>query len=643
MPVAPTYPGVYIEEVPSGVHTIAGVATSIAAFIDCFNRGRANRPIHLLSLADFERELGGLRIDSEGSYAIQQFFQNGGTEAWVIRAEQAAAGPNGFVVATAHLGDAAAAFALDIDAISPGTWGNNLRIRIDNASATTFNLTISELNATRTAVVRQEVFRNLSMDPANLRFVDGVVNDENTGSALVRVARQSGNLPLQNGAVTIPPPVLPLAPNPNPGSFNIALDGAAPITATVPPRAAVNSIDDVRGIVEGAIRSAAPANPVIAGASVTVETGDRLRIVPGIGNGTLNRLTFAATADPESVDFGLTGGGVPNVGTYQIGYTGVTVDSQLAVANAAGENGLRPTAAEINGNPVAKTGIFALEDVDLFNILCLPVIAGHGFNAGQADAVLAVAETYCEQRRAFLVVDTPDGFRLPSAIQNWLSTRGNLRHRNAGLYYPRVHVPDPLDEFRLRSFGASGTIAGLMARIDVNRGVWKAPAGTEATLTNVGELEYPMTDAENGTLNPLAINCLREFPIYGRVSWGARTMVGADNGNVDWRYVPVRRLALFLEESLYRGTKWAVFEPNDEPLWAQIRLNVGAFMHDLFRQGAFQGSTPSQAYLVQCDQTTTTQSDINNGIVNIIVGFAPLKPAEFVIIHIQQLAGQIQT
>jgi hypothetical protein len=105
----------------------------------------------------------------------------------------------------------------------------------------------------------------------------------------------------------------------------------------------------------------------------------------------------------------------------------------------------------------------------------------------------------------------------------------------------------------------------------------------------------------------------------------------------------VRRIALFIEESLFRGTKWVVFEPNDEPLWAQIRLNIGAFMHDLFRQGAFQGQTPREAYLVKCDKETTTQTDIDNGIVNIVVGFAPLKPAEFVIIRIQQLAGQIET
>jgi phage tail sheath protein FI len=159
----------------------------------------------------------------------------------------------------------------------------------------------------------------------------------------------------------------------------------------------------------------------------------------------------------------------------------------------------------------------------------------------------------------------------------------------------------------------------------------------------VPKLSVPLTDNENGELNPLGINCLRALPAAGRVVWGSRTREGDDRLASEWKYIPVRRTALFIEESLYRGIQWVVFEPNDEPLWAQIRLNVGAFMNSLFRQGAFQGSTPREAYFVKCDKETTTQDDINRGIVNIVVGFAPLKPAEFVVLKIQQIAGQIQT
>jgi hypothetical protein len=215
--------------------------------------------------------------------------------------------------------------------------------------------------------------------------------------------------------------------------------------------------------------------------------------------------------------------------------------------------------------------------------------------------------------------------------------------RNAALYFPRVREADPMRDGQIDTFAPCGIVAGIMARTDVQRGVWKAPAGIDASLNSIAGLEVNLTNDENGQLNPLGINCLRSFPITGSVVWGARTLRGADQFADDYKYVPVRRLALFLEESLYRGTQWVVFEPNDEPLWAQIRLNVGAFMHNLFVQGAFQGQTPKDAYFVKCDKDTTTQNDRDLGIVNILVGFAPLKPAEFVVIQIQQIAGDIAT
>ncbi|HMN62903.1 MAG TPA: phage tail sheath C-terminal domain-containing protein, partial [Anaerolinea sp.] len=200
----------------------------------------------------------------------------------------------------------------------------------------------------------------------------------------------------------------------------------------------------------------------------------------------------------------------------------------------------------------------------------------------------------------------------------------------------------PAEGRELRLSAPSGTVAGLYARTDTQRGVWKAPAGTEASLAGVQAMAYTLTDAENGVLNPEGVNCLRSLPVFGAVAWGARTLRGADQMADEYKYVPVRRTALFIEESLFRGVQWVVFEPNDEPLWAQIRLNVGSFMHSLFRRGAFAGTTPAEAYFVRCDHETTTQDDVNRGVVNIVVGFAPLKPAEFVIVQIQQMAGQLQ-
>jgi phage tail sheath protein FI len=273
----------------------------------------------------------------------------------------------------------------------------------------------------------------------------------------------------------------------------------------------------------------------------------------------------------------------------------------------------------------------------------LPCIAHPEFDDNDASAVIAAATRFCEALRAFFIVDLKCNIDEVTEVRELLNGGSIERHRNVAVYFPCVEMPDQLDEFRRKKFPPSGTIAGLYARTDTTRGVWKAPAGIEATLRGVRSLAYKMTDAENGVLNPLGINCLRNFPVIGNVSWGARTLRGADQLADEWKYIPIRRLALFIEESLFRGTQWVVFEPNDEPLWSQIRLNVGAFMNNLFRQGAFQGRTPGEAYFVKCDRETTTQNNINLGIVNILVGFAPLKPAEFVRLQIEQIAGQIET
>jgi phage tail sheath protein FI len=293
--------------------------------------------------------------------------------------------------------------------------------------------------------------------------------------------------------------------------------------------------------------------------------------------------------------------------------------------------------------PVSQTGgLYLLDRIapDIFNLLCIPAAAY--LSPTSMTALLAAAAVYCQDKRAFLIVDISDTQDSQTTIKTWINGSDKPPTNYAAVYFPRLKIPDPLDENRLRTVGPSGTLAGVYARIDATRGVWKAPAGTEASLRGGVELTQVLTDLENGGLNPLGVNVLRNFPIFGNVAWGARTLEGSDQQASEWKYVPVRRTALFIEESLYQGLKWVVFEPNDEPLWSQIRLNVGAFMQGLFRQGAFQGKTPREAYFVKCDSETTTQNDINQGIVNILVGFAPLKPAEFVIIKLQQMAGQIQ-
>jgi Bacteriophage tail sheath protein len=309
------------------------------------------------------------------------------------------------------------------------------------------------------------------------------------------------------------------------------------------------------------------------------------------------------------------------------------------VVRVVGSDGSPPNnASDIIGFYDKRTGIYALLDVDLFNILVIPRTAL--LTEQISIDIIGKAASFCEERRAFYIID-PDPAKNLTDIANWASNLSTSK--NAALYFPPIMAEDPLENNHVRDMPPSGMIAGIFARIDSSHGVWKAPAGIEAVMKGTQGLKESIKDKENETLNRLGINCLRTFPIYNTVIWSARTRAGADSLASEWKYIPIRRMALFLEESLYRGLKWVVFEPNEEPLWAQIRLNVGAFMHELFQKGAFQGSTPIEAYFVKCDRETTTQNDIDKGFVNIIVGFAPLKPSEFIVIKIQQLADQIQT
>jgi hypothetical protein len=303
----------------------------------------------------------------------------------------------------------------------------------------------------------------------------------------------------------------------------------------------------------------------------------------------------------------------------------------------ASTNGAAAGAFETAVLPGSGVGVDLLETVDLFNLLCVP---------GEAEpTTLGTLEAFCTTHRAFLIADSYSDatFATYSAAGPPTGITSGDKAANSAFYFPWINAPDPMQSNLPATFPPCGFMAGIYARTDGTRGVWKAPAGTEASLTGAIGAAVPLTDPQNGVLNPTAINCIRDFNVYGTVVWGARTAAGNDQLGSEWKYIPVRRMALFIEESLFRALKWVVFEPNDNPLWSEIRLNVGAFMQNLFRQGAFQGKTPQDAYFVKCDSETTTQNDINLGIVNISVGFAPLKPAEFVVIQIQQMAGQIAT
>ncbi|EMI17345.1 phage tail sheath protein [Rhodopirellula maiorica SM1] len=466
MPVTPTYPGVYIEEVSSGVRTIVAVATSITAFIGRAARGPSNEPIKVLNFGAFQRQFGGLDTTSMMSYAVQQFFNNGGSEAIIVRVANA----NDAKRAQLDAG------GLKLQASGEGKWGNNLRAVVDHftrdeADAKLFNLRIQEIindEDGNPQKLSEEVFRNVSIDPDSPRYVRTVIDEE---SMLVDTADTAA-----------------LSSSPGDGSYDSAGDG-------------------------------------VDGSAIRDE--------------------------------------------------------------------------DILGEQLDKTGMYALEEADLFNILCIPPKTR---TDGITETVYKSAAKYCSDRRAILLVD-------PAIDTAKTVTHGNKRiedlrkeigtnnSKNVAFFFPNLKMPDELKENRLHEFVPCGAVAGVMATTDLQRGVWKAPAGIEASLVGVSEFTFKMTDGENGALNPKGVNCMRNFPVYGNVVWGSRTLAGDDRLASEWKYLAVRRTALFIQESLYRGTQWAVFEPNDEPLWAEVRLNVGAFMQNLFRQGAFQGRSPRERLL----------------------------------------------
>jgi phage tail sheath protein FI len=558
MPSALTYPGVYVEEISSGVRTIVGVPTSVTAFVGRAARGPTTGPgVPVFSFDDFTRTFGGLDLNYPMTFAVYDYFQNGGAQAVIVRL-------SGGGTASAAFTDALPG----ITASSPGQWGKNLWIakiakvtqgladlqQRYNAPKTDFyDVTVVErqdLNYTRTfpgSTTPQEIYQPLRTD--TLR---SLVFDPRSASSR-RVDRV---LPYESQLLTVKDPV------------NLT-DLGAP-----------NMLDD-----------ADPATGMTRTNPTPVPDSDNRAFTQGGDDG---GATLALT------DYDFTG---------------------------------------------------RLDRVDIFNIMCLPP---DSLDSGEVGTdVLQAALDYCVQRRAMLVVDPrrdwgvaadPSGDKAPILTGPPATSLGELNingpeARNAAVYFPRVKQSNPLRNGAIEPFVPCGIIAGVMAATDVSRGVWKAPAGIDAAVGGTADLGYNLTDPEQGLLNPLGINCLRTFPVYGRVVWGARTLRGADALADDYKYVPVRRLALYIEESLYRGTKWVVFEPNGETLWAQIRSSVGSFMQGLFRQGAFAGGTPAQAYFVNCDATTNPDILVNQGVVTVKVGFAPLFPAEFVVIQLTQIVG----
>lgn len=517
MPESFSHPGVYVEEIP-GVHAIAGVPTSIAAFIGWAARGPTSRTSLVQSWAEFEAGFGGFNANDGVylGYAVNQFFANGGQEAYIIRL-----GWDGTLTAAPGTTPAPCATAraigigggLTLFAASPGLWGNAIAVAIATApSPGRFGLQVSF------GGIVVESFADLAIAAADARYAVRVIESQSSFISFIDPATK---------AIVVP---------------------------TTEPGA-----------------TAAPA-PLAGGADGAV-------LVP------------ASDGNFEAV---------------------------LA----------------------SDAGVKLLDQIDIFNLLCAP---------GETDAAtIRALQDYCARRRAFYIVDAPQTASFASLKASGpvgtapgggtpASIVSAPNAANSAYYFPWVLAPDPPSGGAAKLWPPCGFVAGVYAATDSARGVWKAPAGVAATLTGAAGLQYALTDIENGELNAQGVNCLRHFAAYGDVIWGARTLLGADQAGSEWKYAPVRRLALFLESSLYAGLKWVVFEPNGEALWSEIRASVGAFMHQLFTAGAFQGVTPMEAYFVRCDATNNPPSEV--GVVNVTIGFAPLLPAEFELIQIQQILG----
>ena len=521
MPESVSHPGVYIEEIPSGVRAIAGVETSITACVGKAARGPVGDPQTIKSFSDFEQLFGGLHRDFPLGYAVRDFFVNGGSTAIISRVYRPTAGK----ASRARI--EVANFALE--ASSEGRWGAALRARIDKRP-------VGDPDVVAEAA-------RLGVDAADL--FDLTIRDGNA-------------------------------------SFTETFLG---LTTTESARRADRVLADWSGLVK--VIQALPSSAAPSAHAGSLTDAD------------------VWTDDTKSTK------------------AGDSVDGDAV------------------GSDELKAGINALEKADLFNLLCILPDARGG---DVPDDVYQEALSLCVKRRAFLILDSKSAWKDVAAAKSGVAGM-NMKGpaaRNAALYFPRIKQKDPKRSGQVDTFPACGVIAGVIAKTDATRGVWKAPAGNEAVLTGVDGLQVMLNDAESKVLNPLGINCLRSFPGPGPVVWGARTLRGADAAADEYKYIPVRRTALFIEESLSRGLKWVEFEPNDELLWSTIRRDVGAFMRNLFAQGAFQGSTARDAYLVKCGADTTTQNDIDRGVVNLTVGFAPLKPAEFVIVQLQLLAGKVQ-
>lgn len=634
------HPGVYLEEIASGSRPIEGVATSVTAFVGFTYRGEVGEPKLIGKFDDYVKEFGPIVENDPMGLAVQAFYLNGGGSAYICRI----VGNNKKAtnVGLKNIdGENSTSPVLTINAINPGTWGNDIRYKIekDAADAPLFSLLVGELKDSKFNEL--ERFDNLSMDESSSDYVLLRVNGN---SNLIEVVSTVDANDYQHAEIIgddaefadiknyidDPLKIHTIMVSVNGSQIkNISLAGVS-ISGTIRTDNVTNLTSDIKD----AIQSGLGTNTVDftrAAKKFTIATNN---IASSSDNITL--------IDSEMLDvLGLTAAKVTSI---KQGIDKVIPKVLEGTIPAVGTGEL--LGGGKSDQPVASDFIdFYTKKLRKYRDISILVVPGSSWDGGLGQANLSASLAHCEfMKNRVLILDPPKGKELKDAVA--VKSLGLPTSTYSVTYYPWVSVSNPLyhpDKNPLVSktinIAPSAIAAGMWAKIDGKRGVWKAPAGVATQVLGAQGMEYQVDDTAQNQLNPLGINSIRNIPNFGSVFWGARTL--ATKADPEWRYVPVRRTAIFIEESIYNGIHWAVFEPNSHLLWSSLRVNIGSFMNGLFRSGAFQGEKANDAYFVRCGLgDTMTQGDIDRGQVIVMVGFAPVKPAEFVIVRIQQMVGQ---
>ena len=642
------HPGVYIEEVPSGAKPIEGASTSIAAFVGQSRRGRPNEPVLLHSWSDYLREFGPIADEGDSmGLALSAYYLNGGRDAYVVRVIGA---PPTASVASYTVKDAAdqnQKNLFKVKARSLGSWGNSIRLVIEPAENHLHRFTLTLGHWDGEAFVVDESFKDLDMIPSSDRYLLNVVN---SNSALVEIELVDAASLYKTATLTvgIPSDLKDRLTNKD-AVLTLNLNASGFRKVTITKDKLKNLPDDLDAVAECvatelqlAVSESAQRKAYTEFTATFDKINKKFILKPG-GDAWGTSIAVRASADlGDTVDLydklGLDKGKVEPCDTaVQPG----RVTGDVAGGKSKGQPLANGLDAEPDASDYKKCFDEVLKKISDISILLLP-----GVTISET-TIVDSALSHCEDdgvRNRMLILDPPATAVYKSADD--FRDLGVKASSYAVLYYPSLRIDNPLHDPRTRpnstpvlAIGPAASVAGIWAKTDSKRGVWKAPAGVEAGVLGVLALTQNVGDGEQDQLNPVGVNCLRKMPGFGPVVWGSRTL--STLAEPEWRYVPVRRTAIMIEQSIRNSIQWAVFEPNDQRLWASLRVNIESFLNGLWRSGAFQGAKSSDAYFVRCNLgDTMTQGDIDAGRVIVEVGFAPLKPAEFVIVRIQQKVAQ---